>query len=306
MINYTEEIKKLKEEKNAIILGHYYQNSDIQDVVDFVGDSLDLSKKSNDANADIILFCGVHFMAETAKILSPKAKVLLPDLNAGCSLADSCLPNDFKKFIEKHPNHKVISYINCSAEIKALSDVICTSSNAVNVVNSFAKDQKIIFAPDKNLGKYVMKQTGRSLVLWDGSCEVHEVFSLSKLLSIKALNSDAKTIAHPECEEDILEHADFIGSTKALLNYVVNNKSEKFIVVTESGIIHQMEKKCPNKIFIPAPPNANCACNECPHMKINTIEKVYYALKNEKPEILLDENIRKKAENSLNKMLEIV
>ena len=300
-----EEIKKLKVAKNAIILAHYYQEGDIQDVADYIGDSLGLSQQAAKTEADIIVFAGVHFMAETAKILCPQKKVLLPDLKAGCSLADSCPPVDFKKFKEKNPNHLVISYINCTAEIKALTDIVCTSSNAVQIVNSLPKDQPIIFAPDKNLGRYVNKITGRNMLLWDGSCMVHEIFSAKKITQIKHAHPSAILVAHPECEESVLEMADFIGSTTALLNFVVKSNAKEFIVATESGILHEMAKRAPHKTFIPAPPNNNCACNDCPHMKLNTLEKLYACLKNETPEIIMDEVLRKQAEKSILKMLEI-
>jgi quinolinate synthase len=300
-----EEIKKLKVAKNAIILAHYYQEGDIQDVADYIGDSLGLSQQAAKTEADIIVFAGVHFMAETAKILCPQKKVLLPDLKAGCSLADSCPPIDFKKFKEKNPNHLVISYINCTAEIKALTDIVCTSSNAVQIVNSLPKDQPIIFAPDKNLGRYVNKITGRNMLLWDGSCMVHEIFSVKKITQIKHAHPSAILVAHPECEESVLEMADFIGSTTALLNFVVKSNAKEFIVATEAGILHEMAKRAPHKTFIPAPPNNNCACNDCPHMKLNTLEKLYACLKNETPEILMNEDLRKQAEKSILKMLEI-
>lgn len=300
-----EEIKKLKTEKNAIILAHYYQEGDIQDVADYIGDSLGLSQQAAKTEADIIVFAGVHFMAETAKILCPQKKVLLPDLKAGCSLADSCPPDRFKKFKEDHPNHLVISYINCTAEIKALTDIVCTSSNAVQIVNSLPQDQQIIFAPDKNLGKYVNKVTGRNMLLWDGSCMVHEIFSAKKITQLKHTHPEALLIAHPECEEIVLEMADFIGSTTALLNFVVKSDKKEFIVATETGILHEMAKRAPHKTLIPAPPDNNCACNDCPHMKLNTLEKLYACLKNETPEILMDETLRKKAEKSILKMLEI-
>jgi quinolinate synthase len=303
--NIFEEIKSLKLAKNAIILAHYYQEGDIQDVADYIGDSLGLSQQAAKTDADIIVFAGVHFMAETAKILCPNKKVLLPDLKAGCSLADSCPPQSFKKFKEENPNHLVISYINCTAEIKALTDIVCTSSNAVQIVNSLPKDQAIIFAPDKNLGRYVNKVTGRNMLLWDGSCMVHEIFSLKKITQLKHKHPEALLIAHPECEEPILEIADFIGSTTALLNFVVKSDKNEFIVATETGILHEMAKRAPNKTLIPAPPNNNCACNDCPHMKLNTLEKLHACLKNETPEITMDEALRKQAENSILKMLEI-
>ena len=298
-------IQRLKKERNAVILAHYYQEPDIQDIADFIGDSLGLSQEAANTNADVILFCGVHFMAETAKILNPTKKVLLPDLEAGCSLADACPADQFRKFKEKYPGHVVVSYVNCSAEVKAESDYICTSSNAVKIVNAIPKDKKIIFAPDKNLGRYVMKQTGRDMVLWNGSCVVHEVFSEKKLIQLKMEHSRAKVIAHPECEEPVLALADFIGSTTALLNYALKSAAKEFIVVTEAGILHQMEKAAPNKKFIPAPPNANCACNECPYMRRNTLEKVAAALEGLEPKIDVPEAIRKKALIPIQRMLEL-
>lgn len=303
--DFAKEINTLKKQKRAVILAHYYQNSAIQDVADYLGDSLGLSQAAANTDAEIIVFAGVHFMAETAKILCPNKKVLLPDLEAGCSLADACPPHKFREFKETHPNHVVISYINCSAAIKAQTDVVCTSSNAVAIVNSFPKDQPIIFAPDKNLGKYVMQQTGRDLVLWNGSCMVHELFSLNKLLQLKAAHPNAVVLAHPECEEALLAHADFIGSTTALLRESVRNPAKTFIVATESGILHQMQKQAPDKSFIPAPPKNQCGCNDCPHMKRNTLEKLYACLLNETPEIQLSEDIRVPAERSIRRMLEI-
>ncbi len=304
-IDLFEEINYLKKEKNAVILAHYYQDADIQDIADYIGDSLGLAQQAQKSKADIILFAGVHFMAETAKILNPTKKVLIPDLKAGCSLADSCPPELFSEFKQKHSDHIVITYINCTAEIKALSDIICTSSNAVQIVESLPKDQKIIFAPDKNLGAYINKKTGRNMVLWNGACMVHEIFSLEKLIKLKASNPDAEIIAHPECEADILEKADFIGSTTALLNYTSRSNKTKFIVLTETGILHQMQKNNPQKTFIPAPPNNNCACNDCPYMKLNTLEKIYIALKYEQPELLMDENLINKAKKPILKMLEL-
>lgn len=304
-LDLFEEINYLKKKKNAVILAHYYQNSDIQDIADYIGDSLGLAQEAQKSKSDIILFAGVHFMAETAKILNPSKKVLIPDLKAGCSLADSCPPEAFSKFKAQHPDHIVLTYINCTADIKALSDVIVTSTNAVQIVESFPKDQPIIFAPDKNLGAYINKKTGRNMVLWNGSCMVHEIFSLEKLIKIKSQNPNAKIIAHPECEEKILEHADFIGSTTALLNYTKKSSDKEFIVLTETGILHQMEKANPDKIFIPAPPNNNCACNDCPHMKLNTLEKIYIALLHEQPELLMDNDLIKKAEKPILKMLEL-
>jgi quinolinate synthase len=299
------ELEVLKKKKNAVILAHYYQDADIQDAADYIGDSLGLAQYAAKTNADIIVFAGVHFMAETAKILNPNKKVLLPDLKAGCSLADSCPPQEFKKFVDEHPDHVVISYINCTAEIKALTDIICTSSNAVKIVESLPKDQPIIFAPDKNLGKYINKITGRNMVLWNGSCMVHEIFSVKKIAELKLKHPDAVLIAHPECEEPVLEQAEYIGSTTALLNYVQQSESEKFIVATESGILHQMEQKAPGKMLIPAPPQNNCACNDCPHMKLNTLEKLYHCLLNETPEIIMNEDLLKKAEKPIRRMLEL-
>jgi quinolinate synthase len=299
------EIEKLKKEKNAIILAHYYQEPDIQDVADFIGDSLGLAQKTEKTDADIIVFAGVHFMAETAKILNPSKKVLLPDLNAGCSLSDSAPPHLFKQFKDKHPNHIVITYINCSAGIKALSDIICTSSNAKQIVDSLPTEQKIIFAPDKNLGAYINKVTGRDMVLWNGSCMVHEIFSLEKLTKLKIRHPKAKVIAHPECEEPILRMADYIGSTTGLLNYSKADSATEFIVLTETGILHQMQKNSPEKTFIPAPPNNSCACNDCPHMKLNTLEKLYLCLKYELPEITMEESLRLAAKKPIDKMMEL-
>jgi quinolinate synthase len=299
------DIEQIKKEKNAIILAHYYQEPDIQDVADFIGDSLGLAQEAQRTQADIILFAGVHFMAETAKMLNPTKKVLLPDLNAGCSLADSCPPDIFQKFKELHPEHKVISYINCSAEIKALSDVIVTSSNAEKIVNSFPITQQLIFAPDKNLGAWLNKKTGRDMLLWDGSCMVHEIFSEKKVLAELYKHPEACLIAHPECEAAILQHAHFIGSTTALLNFVSKSDKKIFVVATETGILHQMRINEPNKVFIPAPANNACACNDCPHMKLNTLEKVWMALKYEQPEIQMDESLRVKALAPILKMLEL-
>jgi quinolinate synthase len=304
-LDIYEAIEKLKKEKNAVILAHYYQDSDIQDIADYIGDSLGLANKAAQTDADIIVFAGVHFMAETAKILNPSKKVLIPDLNAGCSLSDSCPPPLFKSFKEKHPDHVVISYINCSAGIKALSDIICTSSNARAIVDSLPTDQKIIFAPDKNLGAYINKVTGRDMILWNGACMVHEIFSLEKITKLKIRHPQAKLIAHPECEESILSIADFIGSTTELLKYTQTNKSDTFIVATESGILHKMIEQSPNKTFIAAPPDNACACNECPHMKRNTLEKIYNSLKFEQPEILMNEQLRLAAKKPIDRMLEI-
>jgi len=304
-LDLIKEINYLKKKKNAVLLAHYYQNTDIQDVADYIGDSLGLAQEAQKSTSDIILFAGVHFMAETAKILNPTKKVLIPDLKAGCSLADSCPPDKFSEFKKNHPDHIVITYINCTADIKALSDIICTSSNAVQIVESLPKDQKIIFAPDKNLGAYINKKTGRNMVLWDGACMVHEIFSLEKLIKLKAQNPNAKIIAHPECEAAILDHADFIGSTTALLNYSKKSADKEFIVLTETGILHQMQKSSPDKTFIPAPPNNNCACNDCPYMKLNTLEKIYIALLHEQPELLMSDDMIEKAKKPILKMLEL-
>lgn len=304
-LDLFEEIKILKKEKNAIILAHYYQDSDIQEIADFIGDSLGLARKAEQTKAEMIVFAGVHFMAETAKILNPTRMVVIPDLLAGCSLSDSCPPALFKKFKEKHPDHQVVSYINCSAEIKALSDVICTSSNAVSIVNSFAADQPLIFAPDKNLGRYVNKKTNRNMLLWDGACMVHEIFSLEKITKLKNRNPKAKIIAHPECEDDVLQIADMIGSTTELLKYSQQDAATEFIVATEAGILHQMIKASPQKKFIAAPPNNNCACNECPHMKRNTLEKIYNCMKYELPSIEMEEGLRLAAKKPIDKMLAI-
>ncbi|MBD2484558.1 quinolinate synthase NadA [Planktothrix sp. FACHB-1365] len=298
-------IQVLKQELNAVILAHYYQDPDIQDIADYIGDSLGLSRQVAQTNADVIVFAGVHFMAETAKILNPDKLVLLPDLNAGCSLAESCLPDAFAKFKAQYPDHIVVSYINCTAEIKAMSDIICTSSNAVNIVRQIPEDQPIIFAPDRNLGRYVMAETGRDLVLWQGACLVHENFSEKKLVQLKIEHPEAEIIAHPECEPPILRHADYIGSTTALLNYAQKSPKSSFIVVTEPGIIHQMEKETPGKSFIPAPPMNSCSCNECPHMRLNTLEKLYLSMKNRSPEITLPEEIRIAALRPIQRMLEM-
>jgi quinolinate synthase len=304
-LDLFKEISHLKKTKNAIILAHYYQDADIQDIADYIGDSLGLAQQAEKTQADIILFAGVHFMAETAKILNPKTKVLIPDLKAGCSLADSCPPKEFAAFKAAHPDHIVLTYINCTADIKALSDVIVTSTNAVQIVESFPKDQKIIFAPDKNLGAYINKVTGRNMVLWNGSCMVHEIFSLEKLIKLKAQHPKALILAHPECEAAILEYADFIGSTTAIFNYSKKSDAQKFIVLTETGIIHQMQKASPTKTFIPAPPNNSCACNDCHHMKLNTLEKIYIALKYEQPELLMSDELIEKSKKPINKMLEL-
>ena len=299
------EIEKLKKEKNAVVLAHYYQEPDIQDVADYIGDSLGLAQNAATTNADIIVFAGVHFMAETAKILNPGKKVLLPDLKAGCSLSDSAPPPLFKAFRDKFPDHIVITYINCSAGMKALSDIICTSSNAQKIVESLPEDQPIIFAPDKNLGAYINKKTGRNMVLWNGACMVHEIFSLEKITKLKIRHPNAKLIAHPECEEPVLALADYIGSTTGLLKFSQVDTSQEFIVATEAGILHQMQKASPHKTFIPAPPENTCACNDCPYMKLNTLEKLYLCLKYETPEITMDEEIRLLAKRPIDRMLEI-
>lgn len=304
-LDLVDEIKRLKEEKNAVLLAHYYQQSEIQDLADYVGDSLGLSQQAASTEADVIVFAGVHFMAETAKILSPTKKVLLPDLHAGCSLSDSCPPHLFKKFKELYPDHLVITYVNCTAELKALSDIVCTSTNAVQIVESLPKDQKIIFGPDKNLGEYVMKKTGRDMVLWNGTCMVHELFSWDKIQDLISKFPTAKFIAHPECEPHILEAADYIDSTSGLLKYTIENESDTFIVATESGILYQMQKASPHKTFIPAPPDNTCACNDCPFMKLNTLEKLYNCLKYELPEVDLPIDLIKEARKPIERMLEI-
>jgi quinolinate synthase len=304
-LDLFHEIERLKKEKNAILLAHYYQEPDIQDVADYIGDSLGLAQQAEKTTADIIVFAGVHFMAETAKILNPTKKVLLPDLNAGCSLADSAPADRFRAFKEQHPNHIVISYINCTADIKALSEIICTSSNAEKIIESLPADQPIIFAPDKNLGAYLNKKSGRNMVLWDGACMVHEIFSLEKITKLKVRHPEAKLIAHPECEEPLLQIADFIGSTTQLLKYTQQDASSAYIVATETGILHQMQKASPGKTFIPAPPDNSCACNDCPYMKLNTLEKLYLCMEYETPEILMDEQLRLAAKKPIDRMLEI-
>ncbi len=304
-LDLVVEINKLKKEKNAVLLAHYYQEPEIQDIADYIGDSLGLSQQAAKTEADVIVFAGVHFMAETAKILSPTKKVLLPDLKAGCSLSDSCPPHLFAKFKERYPDHIAITYVNCTAELKALSDIVCTSSNAVQIVDSLPLDQKIIFGPDKNLGDYVRKKTGRDLVLWNGACMVHEIFSQERIAQLRSEYPEAKFIAHPECEEAILEVADYIGSTSGLLKYTTENAANVFIVATESGIIHQMQKANPDKIFIPAPPNNACACNDCPYMKLNTLEKVYNCMKFELPEVDLPADVIARAKRPIERMLEI-
>jgi quinolinate synthase len=305
-VDFVSEINRLKKEKNAVILAHFYQTDEIQDIADFIGDSLALAQQAAKTKADILVVCGVYFMGETAKILSPNKKVLIPDQEAGCSLADSCPAEDFEKFIAKYPNHKVVTYVNTTAAVKALTDVVVTSTNAVSIIQNFPQKQSILFGPDRNLGNYINSLTGRNMVLWDGACHVHEQFSIEKLVALKTENPEAKILAHPECKKVLLNLADFIGSTAALLKYVQRSDNEIFIVATESGILHEMKRTCPDKTFIPAPPNdSTCACNECSFMRLNTLEKLYECLLNETPEILLPEEIRKKAEKPIQKMLEI-
>ncbi len=310
LTNYSDKklielILDIKKQKNALLLAHFYQVPEIQDIADYVGDSLGLAQKAAQSNVDIIVFAGVHFMAETAKILNPNTKVLLPDLDAGCSLAESCPKDKFAAFKAKYPDHMVISYINCSADIKTMSDLICTSGNAVQLVESFPKDQKIIFAPDKNLGGYINRVTGRNMILWDGTCEVHDILSTEAIINLKIKNPDAKLIAHPECKAAVLELADFIGSTTAMLNYTKDDISKKYIVATETGILHQMHKNSPDKEFIIVPTDETCSCNDCPYMKLNTLEKLYLCMKNEKPEIILSDKVIEMAEKPIRKMLDI-
>jgi quinolinate synthase len=304
-MDYKKEIDRLRKEKNAIILAHFYQVPEIQDIADFVGDSLGLAQKAANTVADIIVFAGVHFMAETAKILNPEKLVVLPDLDAGCSLADSCPPDRFGEFLKNYPDHIVISYINCSADIKTMSDLICTSGNAVELVESFPKDKKIVFAPDKNLGSYINKLTGRDMVLWDGTCEVHDILSTEAIIRLKKENPEAALIAHPECKAAVLALADFVGSTTALLNYSKKSETKKFIVATESGILHQMQKASPDKTFLIVPSDETCNCNDCPYMKLNTLEKLYLALKNEKPSIELNSGVIEAARKPIEKMLSL-
>lgn len=300
------EINRMKKEKNAIVMAHYYQTGDIQDIADKIGDSLALAQWASNTEADIIVLCGVHFMAETAKILSPAKKVIIPDKDAGCSLADSCPADKFEQFIKENPGHVVISYVNTTAAVKALTDVVVTSTNAKKIIEQFPEDTKIIFGPDRNLGNYLNSVTGRNMLLWDGACHVHEQFSVEKLIKLKESNTDALIIAHPECKQQVLILADFIGSTQALLNFTIQSESCKFIVATESGILHEMQKKSPTKCFIPVPPNdSTCACNECSFMRLNTLEKLYLCLKNEKPEVKIDEELRLKAVKPILKMLEM-
>ena len=303
-----EEIARLKKEKNAVIMAHYYQTADIQDIADVVGDSLALAQRAAKTDADVIVLCGVHFMGETAKILSPQKKVLIPDADAGCSLADSCPADKFEEFVKAHPDHTVISYVNTTAAVKALTDVVVTSTNAKKIVDQFPQDAKLIFGPDKNLGNYINSVTGRNMLLWDGACHVHEQFSLEKLIDLKKENPDAEIVAHPECKSVILKMADYVGSTQGLLNYVTNSEKNKFLVVTESGILHQMTKANPEKTFIPVPPELEgktCMCNECKYMRMNTMEKLYLCLRDEKPEILIEEELREKAVKPILRMLEM-
>ncbi|RSC92844.1 quinolinate synthase NadA [Tenacibaculum singaporense] len=302
-----EKITRLKTEKNAVILAHYYQETAIQDVADYVGDSLGLSQKAAETDAALIVFAGVHFMAETAKILNPTKTVVLPDVNAGCSLAESCPPKEFEKFIKEHPNHKVVTYVNCSAEVKALTDIVCTSSNALKIVASIPKETPIIFAPDRNLGKYIIKETGRDMLLWDGSCVVHEAFSIDKLIELHKKYPDYKIIAHPESEEHILKTATYIGSTAGMIKYVKEHSDQKFIVATEAGILHKMQQEVPNTELIPAPAKEDntCACSECAYMKVNTMQKLYDCLLNESPKIEVPKNIREKALVPIQRMLEL-
>ena len=305
-LDLEKEIKRLKKEKNAVILAHYYQDGEIQDIADYVGDSLGLSQQAASTKADTIVFAGVHFMAETAKILSPEKKVLLPDLKAGCSLADSCPPALFKKYKEKYPDHTVVSYINCTADLKTLTDICCTSTNAIHIINSIPEDKPILFAPDINLGKYLKKMSGReNMILWNGSCMVHEIFSHEKITKLMMRHPDALLIAHPECEPVLLDKADYIGSTSGLLRFTQESPADTFIVATEAGIIHQMEKASPEKIFIPAPPNNQCACNECPHMKLNTMEKLYLCMEYDLPEIILNDRVIREGRACIDRMLEI-
>ena len=300
-----QKLLQLKQKRNAIILAHYYQDPDIQDIADFMGDSLALAKYAQKVDADVILFCGVHFMSETAKILNPKKTVVIPDLEAGCSLADSASSEEFCTWIKQHPNHTVISYINCSAEVKAMSDIICTSSNAEAIINSIPKDQPILFAPDKLLGQYLSKKTNRELILWDGFCQVHAIFSLKELIKLKTRHPQAEIIAHPECETEILNHANFIGSTTALIKHTQSSGCNEFIIVTEPGVIHQMEKLNPHKNYIPLANTEGCACNECPYMRLNTLDKMIQALETLQPEIILADDLMTQAKKPLSRMLEL-
>ena len=304
-INYKNEIIRLKEKHNAVILAHYYQEPDVQDLADYMGDSLALAKYAQNTNADVILFCGVHFMCETAKILNPEKKVILPDLDAGCSLADSAPEEEFRAWTQKYSDHTVISYINCSAQVKAMSDIICTSSNAEKIINSLPEDEKIIFAPDKYLGSYLQKKLNRPLRLWDGACQVHVIFSEQELIKLSVRYPDSKLLAHPECDDNILKHADHIGSTTSIINFAAKSEYNQFIIATEPGVTHQMQKQNPNKEFIPLPNNQGCACNECPHMRLNTMEKMYNALNTLQPEITMSETLRLQALKPLKRMMEL-
>lgn len=305
-IDFIESIKQLRSQKDALILAHFYQDADIQEIADYVGDSLALAQLAVKAPNKIIVLCGVHFMGETAKILAPDRKVLIPDLDAGCSLADSCPADKFKDFVEAHPQHTVISYVNTTAAVKALTDIVVTSTNAKQIVESLPEDEKIIFGPDKNLGNYINSVTGRNMLLWDGACHVHEQFSLEKIIELKKQNPDALLLAHPECKKYLLELADHIGSTSSILNFATNSSNKKFIIATEAGILHKLKKNNPDKTFIPAPPeDASCACNDCAYMKLNTLEKLYLCLKNEEPEINVDADVSKKAVKSISRMLDI-
>jgi len=305
-IDFVKEINQLRKEKNAIVLAHYYQTGDIQDIADYVGDSLALAQWATQTTADIIVLCGVHFMGETAKILSPDKKVLVPDMEAGCSLADSCPADAFAEFVHKYPDHTVISYVNTTAAVKAVTDVVVTSTNAKKIVDTFPKDAKLIFGPDRNLGNYINSMTGRQMILWNGACHVHEEFSLEKILTLKKEYPQADIIAHPECKQPVLQVADFVGSTAALIKYTNESTQMQFIVATESGVIHEMRKQNPDKMFIPAPPNdSTCACNECNFMRLNTMEKLYYCLRDEQPEIIVDEAVREKAVRPILRMLEL-
>lgn len=300
------EIKRLQREKNAVVMAHYYQTGDIQDIADIVGDSLALAQYAAKTEADIIVLCGVHFMGETAKILSPQKKVLVPDIEAGCSLADSCPADEFERFVKAHPDHTVVSYVNTTAAVKALTDIVVTSTNAKKIIDSLPLDAKIIFAPDRNLGNYINSVTGRNMLLWDGACHVHEQFSVESLVELKKAHPKAKVLAHPECKNVVLMLADFVGSTQALLNYATNSQDTEFLVATESGIIHQMQKQNPNKVFIPVPPvDSTCGCNDCKYMRLNSLEKLYLCLKTEQPEILVDEALRVKAVKPIERMLEL-
>lgn len=301
----VKRIEELKKQKNAVILAHYYQIPEIQDIADYIGDSLNLAQKAKETDADLILFCGVHFMGETAKILNPNKKVIIPDLNAGCSLADSCGYEEFKSFKQEHPDHTVISYINCSAQIKTLSDIICTSGNAVQIVNSLPKDEKIIFAPDKNLGGYINRISGRNMLLWNGSCEVHELLTSEYVIKMKAENPDALLVAHPECNNAVLQLADFVGSTQAMIKHIKDSNNRRFLVATESGILHKLKQDNPNKEFITVTQNESCACNDCRHMKLNTMEKVLSSLENEQFEITLSQDLISQAAKPINRMLDI-